>query len=73
MRPGEREVALDPKRWAGWFRIRRPADGQGVELITRIPGYLNETTRHGDRDAAERAAAATYDTYRAAAEALKAH
>jgi hypothetical protein len=71
MRPGERETALNPRRWAGWFRIRWPADGQGVELVTRIPGYLDKTTRHSDWDAAERAAAAIYDEYRAAIDALR--
>jgi hypothetical protein len=55
-----------------WFRVRWPDDGQGVVLVTRIPGYLSQTTPHENKDAAERAAAAIYDEYRAAIEVAKA-
>ena len=65
--------ALNPDRWLGWFTVRRPDGGQGVELAVRIPGYMAETvTRHPGRAAAETAARAIYDEYEASVKAVKA-
>lgn len=48
----------------GWFTIIRAAGTTGVNLQTRIPGYLTEVTPHPTQDAAERAARAIYAQYR---------
>lgn len=53
-----------------WFTIIRAASATGVNLVTRIPGYLNEITPHPTQDAAERAAHRIYAGYRDAVRAL---
>lgn len=49
----------------GWFRIRRADGHPGVDLVTRIPGYLAETTPYATQNAAEHAARTIYGQYRA--------
>lgn len=58
------------RRFVRWFRIRRAAGATGVNLVTRIPGYLTEVTPHPDQDAAMRAAHRIYAGYRDAVRAL---
>ena len=60
------------RRFVRWFRVRRAGGPAGVILVTRIPGYLDETSPHPTQDAALRAARRIYAQYREAVEILRA-
>ena len=58
------------RRFMRWFRVRRADGPAGVILVTRIPGYLDETSPHPTQDAALRAARQIYAGYRDAVRVL---
>jgi hypothetical protein len=64
------QPVAERKLTRGWFLIIRADSQEGVKLVTRIPGYLHETSPHPTQNAAERAARSTYDQYRADVRAL---
>lgn len=68
---GTRERGVRLGAHLRWFTVRRAADDNGVELVTRIPGAGERVTRHADMADAEVAAADIYDDYCAAVAAIK--
>lgn len=66
MRVTRHDVPVDEIRlMRGWFTVRRPADpaARGVELVTRIPGYLDQVTSHPRQADALAASDEIYDRY----------
>jgi hypothetical protein len=53
----------DDRNGGWWFQVRRSPGADGVELVTAIPAYADDVTRHATQEDADAAAVAAYSTY----------